>query len=168
MLKKILMAVAIALPMFASAQTLKVGLVDVSEIVAAMPETKAAQTKIEDAGKRYESEYNKLGEEFQRKYEEFSKMKEDELPAIKEAKTRELSEFQQKVQQFEQQAQQSLAKMQQDEMAPIVTKVRTAIEAVGKEGGYSMIQMYDPQLVFFYQNPVENITPKVKAKLGLK
>ncbi|MCM1290554.1 MAG: OmpH family outer membrane protein [Prevotella sp.] len=167
MLKKILIAVAMALPMFASAQTVKLGLVDISEIVAAMPETKAAQTKIEEASKRYEAEYQKLGEEFQRKYEEFSNMKEDELPAIKDRKTREMSEFQQKVQQFEQQAQQSLAKMQQDEMQPIINKVRSAIEAVGKDGGYSMIYMYDPQLVLFYQNPVENITPQVKARLGL-
>lgn len=167
MLKKILIAVAVALPLFASAQTVKIGLVDISEIVASMPETKAAQEKIDAAGKRYEQEYQKLGEEFQRKYEEFSKMKEDELPAIKESKTRELSEFQQKVQQFEQNAQQSLAKMQQDEMTPIINKVRSAIEAVGKEGGYSMIQMYDPQLVLFYQSPVENITPTVKARLGL-
>ncbi|MBO4965478.1 MAG: OmpH family outer membrane protein [Muribaculaceae bacterium] len=167
MLKKILIVIALAVPMLVSAQTIKVALVDVNEIIAAMPETAAAQKKLEEAQTRYESEYQKLGEEMKRKYDEYQNMKEDELPAIKERKTRELTEFQQKLAQFEQQVQQSLQKMNNDEMTPIISKVRTAIEAVGKEGGYSMIQMYDPQLVLFYQDPVENVTAKVRAKLGL-
>ncbi|MBD5218162.1 MAG: OmpH family outer membrane protein [Bacteroidales bacterium] len=167
MLKKILVAVALALPMFASAQTLKVGLVDINEVLAAMPETKAAQTKLEEAQKRYEAEYQKLGEEFQKKYEEVANMKADELPAIKERKTRELQEFQQKISQFEQQVQTSMAQMQEAELAPIYQKINTAIEAVGKEGNFSLMQMNNPQIVLFYQDPVVNATPLVKQKLGL-
>lgn len=167
MLKKVLIAVALALPMLASAQSLKVGLVDIYDVLTAMPETKAAQTKIEEAGKRFDSEYQKLMEEYQRKADEFQKMSADELPAIKERKTREISEFQTKIEQFAQQAQQSLAQMQESELAPIYNKINTAIEAVGKEGNYSLIQMNNPQIVLFYQAPVENITNLVKKKLGL-
>ncbi len=169
MLKKILLAVAIALPMFgASAQTVKIGLVDTNTIVQAMPETTEAQTKLADASKKYEDEYARLGEEMKRLYDELNNMKPDELQAIKDRKTREFTDQQQKVQQFEQQAQQDLAKMQQELMAPIFAKLKTAVEAVGREGGFSLIQDNNPQLTLYYGAPIEDITPKVKAKLGIK
>ena len=38
MLKKILLAVAVAIPMFASAQTVKIGIVDTNAVFQAMPE----------------------------------------------------------------------------------------------------------------------------------
>ena len=150
MLKKILLAVAIALPMFgASAQTVKIGLVDTNTIVQAMPETTEAQTKLADASKKYEDEYARLGEEMKRLYDELNNMKPDELQAIKDRKTREFTDQQQKVQQFEQQAQQDLAKMQQELMAPIFAKLKTAVEAVGREGGFSLIQDNNPQLTLY-------------------
>ena len=103
-----------------------------------------------------------------RLYDEINNMKPDELQAIKDRKTREFTDQQQKVQQFEQQAQQDLAKMQQELMAPIFAKLKTAVEAVGREGGFSLIQDNNPQLTLYYGAPTEDITPKVKAKLGIK
>ena len=38
MLKKILLAVAVAIPMFASAQTVKIGIVDTNAVFQAMPD----------------------------------------------------------------------------------------------------------------------------------
>lgn len=170
MIKKILLAVALMLPMFgASAQsTLKIGLVDTSAILQLMPETKEAQTKLAEASKKYEDEYAKLGEEMKRMYDELNNMKPDELQAIKERKTREFQDYQVKVQNFEQSAQQDLGRMQQELMAPVVQKIRDAVESVGKENGYSMIQNYEQGLTLYYAAPVVDITPQVKAKLGIK
>lgn len=170
MLKKILLAVAVLLPMFgASAQsTLKIGLVDTSAILQVMPDTKDAQTKLADASKKYEDEYAKLGEEMKRMYDELNNMKADELPAIRERKTREFQDYQVKVQNFEQSAQQDLSRMQQELMAPIIQKIRDAVESVGKEGGFSMIQNYEQGLTLYYAAPVVDITAQVKAKLGVK
>ena len=53
-------------------------------------------------------------------------------------------------------------------MAPIVAKIHTAVESVGKEGGYTLIQPLDQQLVLYYQEPCSDITSLVKAKLGLQ
>lgn len=169
MLKKILLAMAIALPFFGvQAQTLKVGLVDTNAIIQAMPERTEAETKLGEASKKYEAEYQKLGEEMKRLLDDYQQMKPDELQAIKDRKTRELDDFQRKMQQFESSAQQDLAKMQQELMGPIMQKVRTAIEAVAKEGGYSLVQDNLPQLTYYYASPVVDITPDVKNKLGLK
>lgn len=168
MFKKLLLVAALLIPMLASAQTLKIGLVDTNDIISKMPDTTAAQKQIEETSKKYDDEYAKLGEEMKRMYDELQKMGENELPAIRERKTREFTDYQQKIQQFEQNAMQDLQKLQSELMAPIMQKVRAAIEAVGKEGGYSLIQDKSPQLTIYYAAPVADITPEVKAKLGLK
>lgn len=167
MLKKLFLAAALLFPMLASAQTLKIGLVDQNEIVAKMPDTAAAQKQLEDVSKKYDEEYNKLQEEMKRLLDDLRAMKEDELPAIKERKEREFTDYQQKLQQFEQQAMADLQKMQADLMNPVIQKVRAAIEAVGKEGGYSLIQDKNPQITIYFEAPVVDITADVKAKLGI-
>ena len=63
---------------------------------------------------------------------------------------------------------QDLNKMQSDLYGPIQQKIAQAIESVGREGNYSLIQMYDPQLVLYHAAPVEDVTPAVKAKLGVQ
>lgn len=169
MFKKILLVLTLTIPFIgANAQSLKVGLVDINAIIQVMPERTDAENRLADASKRYETEYQRLGEEMKRLVDDYQAMKPDELQAIKDRKTREINDFQQKIQAFEQNAQQDLAKMQQELMAPIVTKIKSAIESVGKEGGYSLIQALEPQLTYYYASPVEDITAAVKAKLGLK
>lgn len=168
MLKKLLLVAAVLFPMLASAQTLKIGLVDTNEIFNKMPETAEAQTKVAEVSKKYEDEYAKLGEEMKRMYDELQAMSNDELPAIKERKTREFTDYQQKMQQFENTAMQDLQKLQADLMGPIMQKIRTAVEAVGKENGYSLIQEKNAQITLYYDSPVVDITNDVKAKLGLK
>lgn len=167
MLKKILLAVALALPMLASAQTVKFGVCDTNAIISLMPETTAAQNQINEVSKKYDSEYQKLGEEYKRKVDEFQNMKEDELPAIKERKTRELQDYQQKIQQFEQTAMQDLQKLQNDLMAPIMTKLRNAIEAVGQEGNFTVIEDKTQMLLYVGSTAVD-VTNDVKNRLGLK
>lgn len=53
-------------------------------------------------------------------------------------------------------------------MAPIATKMKEAIESVGRENSYSLIQAFSPDQILFHASPVDDITPLVKAKLGLK
>ena len=166
MLKKLLLAVAVALPMIASAQTVKLGLVDTNSIVSQMKETAEAQNKINDMSKRLDTEYKSLTDEMQRKLDEFQNMKADEPTAIKERKARELEEYQQKIQNFERQAYSDLQKLQSDLMAPIMKKIQDAIHTVGMEGGYTLIQDMNPQSILYYGAPAVDITNDVKAKLG--
>ncbi|MDE5842257.1 MAG: OmpH family outer membrane protein [Muribaculaceae bacterium] len=168
MLKKILLAIAVMFSMVASAQTVKIGLVDTNAILAAMPEMATAQQKLQETQNKYETQYKALGEELQKQYDELANMKEDELPAIRENKTRAFADNQQKLQQFEQQVMQEMQKMQSDLMAPIFTKMKDAIESVGREGSYTLVQAMDPQSIFYYSAPAQDITPLVKTKLGLK
>lgn len=170
MFKKILLALAVTfgLASAASAQTVKIGLVDVAGIVQVMPETTAAQTKLQETQKKYETQFTALQQELEKLYNELQNMKEDELPAIRENKTRAFTDNQQKLQNFQEQAMQDLQKQQNELMAPIIQKVQGAIESVGKEGNYTLVENLDPQNIFYYSSPAEDITPLVKAKLNLK
>ena len=167
MLKKLLLVAAMLIPMLASAQTLKIGLVDMQGIFNVMPEKEAAEKQLAEVSKKYEAENEKLGEEMKRMYDEFQAMKEDELPAIKERKARELQDYNQKIQQFQQTAYNDLNKLNADLMGPIMQKIQTAVEAVGKEGSYSLIQPKSTDIILYFGAPVEDISNQVKAKLGV-
>ena len=167
MIKKVLLAIALICPMLMSAQTLKIGLVDFATVLQAMPDYTAAMTQLKEVSDKYQAEFQKLQEEMNRQMTEFQNMPENELPAIKERKAREISDYDQKMHQFEQSASQDLNKMNNDLMGPITQKITQAVESVGREGNFSLIQMYDPQLVLYQAAPVEDITPAVKAKLGI-
>lgn len=166
MLKKLLLVAAMLLPMLANAQSLKLGIVDTESIFTTMPETNAAQTKLMEVQKKYQDEAERLDAEYRRLIEDFQNMKEDELPAIRDRKTREIQDYQTKLQQFEQTASQDMQRQQQELMAPVMQKIKDAIDAVGRESGYSLIQ--EKGAALYFAAPVDDITPMVKAKLGLK
>lgn len=168
MFKKILLAVVMAIPFLASAQTLKIGVVNVDVVVAAMPEFETAQKTLAANDSTYGVQLQRMQEEYQRLGEEVRKMGESELPAIRERKVRDVQDLEQKITLFVQQAQQDMEKKQAELLQPITAKVRDAIESVSREGAFSMILSYNPQLILSYAAPVEDVTTKVKTKLGLK
>ena len=119
MFKKILLAVAVALPLSAMAQ--KFGTVDIESVFDAMPETAAMTTQLQETSKKYEDEYAKLQEEVNKLYAEFQSIQNDtNTPeSIKERRLQEVQDRYAKVQQFRETAQQDLARLEQQLSAPI-------------------------------------------------
>ena len=167
MIKKILLIAALVLPSCAFAQELKIGIVNVDEVVQKLPDYTDAQNKFVETSKRYEDELAKLNDELKRRYDDLQNMPENELEAIKERKVKEFQEYQVKIQQFTQTAEQEMGKVQQELMAPIEKKVNDAIRSVGQEGNYSLIEPNVNSIILYYSAPVVDITNAVKAKLGI-
>lgn len=169
MIKRILLAVAIALPMLVSAQV-KLGVVDVNTLATSMPDTKEAQNKLQAAQTEAEKQYQALNEEGQRRLDEYLAIKDkaDVPQTMKDRKERDVQECQLKIQQFQENTYSDMQKMQQELMAPILQKIRAAIESVGKEGSYSLIQEINPQQIFYTGPDVVDVTSAVKAKLGIQ
>jgi len=166
MIKKIILALALALPTLAGAQTLKIGLVDTQTIVEAMPAFNTARTDIDARAKRYDEQYQKMMKDAQVKLEEFQKLPADTPEPLKEQLMKEIQDMDQKLGEFQQMAQQDLQKTQATALAPIYQQVKDAISSVGKEGGYTIIQ--ELGAVLYYGAPAEDITAAVKARLGIK
>lgn len=166
MFKKLILALAVVLPMSAFAQ--KFGSVNVDEITPSMPEYQAAEAQISEASKKYEAEFQKLTEELNKLYTDFQTIQNDpDTPdTIKERRMQEIQERGANVDKFRATAQQDLQRQSEQLLAPIQQKVFEAIRAVGQEGNFTAIVPFET--VFLYQGPdVEDVTPKVKAKLGL-
>ena len=72
-----------------------------------------------------------------------------------------------RLQEFNQVAQQELQKKEQELMEPIIKKANEAISEVAKAGGYTVI-MESGSMVYFDEANVKDISPEVKAKLGIK
>ncbi|HRF68259.1 MAG TPA: OmpH family outer membrane protein [Muribaculum sp.] len=166
MIKKFLLAIFVALPMLAVAQAPKFGVVNTQVIIEAMPEVKAAQEKITESSKKYEDEFKKLQEEMEKKFGEYQALAADTPESIKERRMQEIQELDQKMQQFRATVSQDLSRQQETLMAPIQEKVRQAINTVGKEN--SMTFIFENILPVYTGTDVQDVTAKVKAKLGLQ
>ncbi len=167
MIKKFLIAVAIAVPMLASAQTAKFGTINAEEVFAVMPESKTAQDEIAAASKQYEDEYAKLNAEMQKKFTEYQALQNDASTpqSIKDRRLQEMQDLDQKAQQFAETAKMDLQRKQQQLMQPIQEKLIKAIQEVGANNGFTMI--FPAGVAYFTSTEVVDITPLVKTHLGI-
>ena len=159
MIKKLFFAAMLALPMCLSAQSLKFGTVNTGEVFNVMPE------KATD-----EAEFKRLQEDFQKDLTDFQKIKDDAATpaAIKERHEKDLQDKYQKIQNFQQTAAQDLQKQQETLIGPIQAKLQQAIQAVGAENGFTYIFDLSIPSIIYHGNGSQDVTPLVKAKLGIK
>lgn len=164
MIKKLLLAIMIALPMSVFAQ--KFAVINTQELMESMPELQTVKEQMEASNKKYEDEFAKLQEEFSKKFEEFQALEESTPQTIKERRMQEMQELESKVNQFRQTAAQDLQRQQQQLMAPIQEKVIKAIQSAGAEGGYTFI--FENVVPLYTGTDVTDITATVKTRLGIK
>ncbi len=168
MFKKLVIAALCVMPFAVSAQdAVKFGNVNTQEIFAVMPERAAAEKEFEATQKKYEAELSKMGEEYSNKYQEFV-AQQDTLPEnIKVRRMQEIGELEQRLQNFREVAMQSMQQQQQQLIAPITKKLQDAIQAVGKENNFTYIFDIANGGILYHAAPSQDVTPMVKAKLGI-
>ena len=75
--------------------------------------------------------------------------------------------MEQRLQQYGQEVQQNLAKAEQEEMIAIQSKLRDALDAIGREGGYVCIFDLSSGMPYISKTLCEDVTTKVRTKLGI-
>ena len=166
MFKKLIIAILCCLPLTMVAQTLKFGTINTGEVLTAMPERAAAEQQLQDLTKRYEDEFVKLQVDFQKKYQEVQAMGDTVPETIKMRRYEELQAMDHRIQSFRQVVEQDLAKKQEELFIPIQQKLMDAINAVGSENGFTYI--FDANAAYYKGVGNEDVTPLVKAKLGIQ
>ena len=162
-MKKIIMVLMLMAPMATFAQ--KFGHVDAQAIMQAMPEFIKARGDLEAQGKEYENDLKAMQDELQRKSEEYDKTK-STMNATKQQETEaSLQQMYMKIQQTSQDYQNQLSKMQQEKIAPIMNKITTAIQNVGKNGGYVYIMDASMGIPYISQTLSKDVTADVKAEI---
>ena len=167
MFKKIILFIALILPMSVMAQ--KFGVVNLDEVFTAMPETAEMQKQMEQISQKFQAEFDKLQEAVNQKYTEYQNIANDtNTPdAIKERRMQEIQELANNVDKFRNQAQQDIARQQEQLAAPIQQKITDAINAVGQENGFTFIFPNEPGLLLYKGTDVVDVTPLIRTKLGL-
>ena len=170
MFKRFMLLAITATMMCFAAQAQKFGYVNTTDIFNVMPEKATAENTLKSVSDKYEAEYKNLQDAFQKKISDYEAADKDATTpqAIKDRHNKELHDDYVKIQNFQQTAAQDLQRQQETLLAPITQKLQNAIQAVGAEGGYTFIFDMSSMSILYTGTGAEDITAKVKAKLGIK
>lgn len=174
-MKKFLkLTLAVALMVSATAVSAqKFGRVDLAAIVTNMTEYKEATANLEAYGRDLQDQLEQIQVEFNKLYADYEKNVATYSDTVRQLKERELTELQQRFQDFQQLAQQDIAKKEAELMNPIYEKANEAVKQVSSAGGYIAIfsttsdQPASAGLAYFDPAQLTDITPDVKAVLGI-
>ena len=108
-MKKLLITFSLCLGMILSAQAQKFGYLNSNELLAMMPESIAMQDELQTYAKGLESQLTAMQAEYEKKVVEYQQNETTYTDLIKEDKIREIESIQQRVIEFQKNAQQSLS-----------------------------------------------------------
>jgi len=164
-MKKFLLIVA-ATMMCTAAFAQKFAHVNFTELYQLMPEADKARATMAASQKEASETYQSMAEEFQTKYNSYQQKVANMTEATRAAKEKELTEIQQRIQEFEQSVQQELSQQQQQLMAPIYQKAQETVNNIAKKGGYMYV--FDvSQLLYVDATQSKDITKEARKALGI-
>lgn len=163
-IKKVLLVTVLFFGFQAINAQSKVAHVNTDELVAAMPETKLLQAKLEALGKSYNDEVAKKEAELKAKFEKYSEDFKNQTELVNNQRTQEVQDDAKKIEQFKTEAYKDLQKQENDGLAPILEKAQKAIEEVAAAQGYDYV--INAQTLIVAKG--KDLAPDVKAKLGIK
>ncbi|HQQ92963.1 MAG TPA: OmpH family outer membrane protein [Bacteroidia bacterium] len=162
--KAALLLVAIAAFQTAGAQ--KIAHLSLDSLVSLMPETKTATEAAQEYLKGLNEESVAMQTEFESKYKDYLEKEAGMSDLLKKNKQEDLQQLQNRIQEFQRQAEQDYRRKQAELTAPILEKAKKGIEAVAKENGYKYVLDTSTQnTTVLYCEPGDDILNAVKKKL---
>ena len=150
------------------AQNLKIAYINSSVLLSSMPEKAKADSDLAKYAKSFQDQIDIMMKEYQSKGQQFQASEKTMTDAMKEVKMKEIQDLQNRIESTQQSAQEKLQAKKQDVYQPILDKADKAIKAVAKEKNYDFIFDAAAGGALVFQKEEHDITPLVKAKLGIK
>jgi outer membrane protein len=163
-MKKIILMLAMVLPMLASAQ--KIGYINSQELLAAMPEIRGMQAKLDTLAGQYETQFANMQEEFNKKVADFQKDQATMTAGVRDFRQQEIVEMEQRIQMFYQTAQKDIQAKQQEYLIPIQNRMLEAIKKVGAEQGCTYVM--DAMAMLYIAPDALDLMSLVKKELGIQ
>ena len=148
----------------------KFGHISADELIQSMPETDSAMVQLQKLQQEFETTYQQL----QKKYtesvadwqENFNTMSE----LVRSTKQQDITDLQNRMSQFEVNANQTLQQTQAELLTPIQERAINAIQEVGDEHGFTYIFDSSPNTtsILYMADDTQDIMPLVKEKLGIE
>ena len=136
--------------------------VDVSDIMAKMPAMLDAQKQLEKLSATYDADYKKMVEEYQAKLKKYEAEAATVTEAVNGQRSKEVQDMQKRIVDFRDNAQKELQQKESDIVKPLMEKMRTSIQKIGKAKGYQYV--LDGSTLLLADGP--NLTADVKKDLG--
>ena len=144
----------------------KIGHVNLDSLITLLPESKDAQVKVQEYAKQLEQQVVAMQSELQGKYAEYQEKSKDLPELVRASKEKELNDLNQRIQDFQQQAQGDYQKKSAELSKPVYEKAKRAIDHVAKENGYKYVLDTSTGIVLFSE-PSDDIIALVIKKLGV-
>ena len=165
-MKKLIIVVAAIIATHSSFAQQKIGYLNSTEIMQAMPEYKTMSEAIE----KKKLEYSKMMETMYAEYDKKTK----ELQAdpnmakpLQDTKVQELKDLEKRMNDFQQKAQGDLQAYAQEIAKPLQAKFQSVVKEVAKEQGFSYIlDLAANNVVYYPETGGFDLSPIVKSKLG--
>ncbi len=151
-----------------SANAQKFGYVNSTLILAEHPDIKSADSQLEAYQKQLISKGEQMVKDFESKYQSYmTQANGGTLSQVQmQQKETELATEQQQIQQYELEVQNNILKKREELYKPVLDKINSVLEALGKDGGYTMI--FDSSAGgLLYASEAEDVTPQLRSKLGM-
>ena len=146
----------------------KIAHVNTAEILDAMPDKAKAEKSLEKYYGELQSQLETMAKEYQTKMQDYEANQATMSNLVKQSKEKEIVDLQTRITQFQANAENEFENKRAELLKPILDKIQNAINAVGKEKGYTyMLDLATGAAVYVGDNAVD-ATKDVKSKLGIK
>ena len=167
MKKGLILILALGLFYTASAQETKIGFTNADYVLSLMPESKEVQSQIEAYEKQFSNSIQQKYQDFQAQVAEYQQNAPTMTEQVRAPTEQELQGLQQSLQKFQQDAEQSIARKQQELYQPLYEKIQNAIDKVAEENGYTHILRAEA-LLYISDEEAGDISELVLNKLGVE
>ncbi len=171
-MKKFVLFLACGLMMgqvlFAQSASLKIGFINSAELLSSMPERTKADSDVTKYAKSFQDQIDIMMKDYQTKGQAYQKDEKTMTEAMKEVRMKEIQDLQNRIESIQQSAQEKLSNKKQELYQPIIDKVNKALKEVAKDKGYDFIFDQAAGSALLYGKDTYDITPILKAKLGIK
>lgn len=165
-MKKIALIVATSLFAISAFAQTKFAHVNYSELVQLCPEADQARATMAASQQEAQETFQAMVEEYQSKLSTYQSKASTWTASILQSKEKELTDIQQRIQEFEQTVSAELQQQQQTLMAPITQKAIDVVKQLAKEGGY--IYVFDEStLLYFDASQSVSLTPAARKALNI-
>ena len=168
MFKVLFLGIALFVMSGVAQAQVKIAHVNTAEILDAMPDKAKAEKDLEKYYGELQSQLETMAKEYQAKMQDYEANQATRSNLVKQSKEKEIIDIQNRIQQFQANAEGEFEKKRAELLSPILEKIQNAINAVGKEKGYTYVLDLATGATVFVGDDAVDATKDVKGKLGIK
>jgi outer membrane protein len=144
-----------------SQNVLKIGHVDIAQILAVLPQRDSAASVLAKETKELQSTYDEMTVVYNKMLDDYEKGQATFSEIVKKNKESELLDKEKRLQEFEQNVTTTLQKRNSELIQPILDKILKAIDQVASDNGFTYILDVSKGSVVYSSKDSQNINPLV-------